>query len=80
MSELSDTQAMALERSCALTAVALSQGRRSGVNLVTGQHRRFGVNLALDTVHVPYPPPHRDLWCGAAVFAVEGADHHLSAG
>ena len=72
MSELSDTQAMALERSCALTAVALSQGRRSGVNLVTGQHRRFGVNLALDTVHVPYPPPHRDwtrrtVTCGVAL-------------
>ena len=72
MSELFDTQAMALERSCALTAVALSQGRRSGVNLVTGQHRRFGVNLALDTVHVPYPPPHRDwtrrtVTCGVAL-------------
>ena len=72
MSELADTHAMALERSCALTAVALSEGRRAGVNLVTGQHRRFGVNLALDTVYVPYPLPHRHwtrrtVTCGVAL-------------
>ncbi|AKK29203.1 nitric oxide reductase activation protein NorD [Mycobacterium sp. EPa45] len=55
MAELSDAGAMALERSCALTAVALSERRRQGVRLVTGQHRSFGLNATLDYVHVPYP-------------------------
>ena len=36
MTELSDAHAMAIERSCAVTAVALSGQRREGVRLVTG--------------------------------------------
>ncbi|EHB58226.1 MorD [Mycolicibacterium rhodesiae JS60] len=56
MAELSDARATALERSCAVTAVALSAQRREGVRLVTGQHRSFGLNAALAYVHVPYPP------------------------
>lgn len=72
MSELTDAAAMAMERSCALTAVALSGGRRSGVNLVTGQHRRFGVSASLDLVYVPHPPTVRDwtrrtITCGVAL-------------
>lgn len=60
MSELSDTHAMAIERSCALTAVALSGQRRTGAHLVSGQHRGFGLSSLLDVVHVPYPVPDRD--------------------
>lgn len=63
---------MAVERSCALTAVVLSGRRRTGAQLVTGQHRGFGLNAALDTVRVPYPNAHRDwtrrtVTCGVAL-------------
>ena len=72
MTELSDAHAMAIERSCAVTAVALSGKRREGVRLVTGEHREFGLNTALDFVHVPYPSLERDwtrraLTCGVAL-------------
>jgi len=71
MTELSDSHAMALERSCSVTAVALSGQRRQGVRLVTGEHRAFGLSGSLDHVNVPYPP-HRDwtrrtLTCGVAL-------------
>jgi nitric oxide reductase NorD protein len=55
MIELSDPHAMAVERSCAVTAVALSGRRRAGVRLVTGERRGFGLSSKLDFVHVPYP-------------------------
>jgi hypothetical protein len=72
MSELSDAHALSIERSCALTAVALSEQRRTGVHLVSGQHRGFGLSSMLDVVHVPYPVPHREwtrhtLTCGVAL-------------
>jgi nitric oxide reductase NorD protein len=71
MTELSDSHAMALERSCALTAVALSEQRRLGVRLVTGAQRKFGLNAALTHVHVPYPAhpdwARRTLTCGVAL-------------
>ncbi|MFI5510271.1 nitric oxide reductase activation protein NorD [Mycobacterium sp. NPDC051804] len=72
MSELSDTHALAVERSCAVTAVALSGQRREGVRLVSGQRRDFGLSSTLDFIHVPYPPPVRDwtrrsLTCGVAL-------------
>jgi nitric oxide reductase NorD protein len=72
MTELSDAHALAIERSCALTAVALSQQRREGVRLVTGAKRCFGLSSALDFVYVPYPPVVRDwtrrtLTCGVAL-------------
>jgi hypothetical protein len=72
MSELSDTHAMAIERSCAVTAVALSGQRREGVRLVTGDKRVFGLSSTLDFVHVPYPPTGHDwtrrtVTCGVAV-------------
>lgn len=72
MPELSDAHAMSLERSCALTAVALSQQRRTGAHLVSGQHRGFGLSSLLDVVHVPYPATHREwtrrtLTCGVAL-------------
>ncbi len=55
MVELADARAMALERSCAVTAVALSEQRREGVRLVTGDRRAFGLSGQLTFVHVPYP-------------------------
>ncbi len=72
MSELSDTHALAVERSCALTAVALSGQRREGVRLVSGARRDFGLSSTLDFVQVPYPPPvrswtRRSLTCGVAL-------------
>ncbi|GAB3243025.1 nitric oxide reductase activation protein NorD [Mycolicibacterium hippocampi] len=72
MSELSDTHAMAIERSCAVSAVALSEQRRTGAHLVSGQHRGFGLSSMLDVVHVPYPVTHREwtrrtLTCGVAL-------------
>ena len=72
MIELSDAHAMAIERSCAVTAVALSGQRREGARLVTGEHRQFGLSSALDFVHVPYPSiggdwTRRTLTCGVAL-------------
>ncbi|MGX1810609.1 MorD protein [Nocardia sp. NPDC055321] len=51
--ELSNPQAV--ERGCAVTAVAFSERRRAGVRLITGRHRGFGLNPARDMVHVPFP-------------------------
>lgn len=72
MTELDDASAMALERSCSLTAVALSDEARFGARLVTGEHRGFGLNHARTFIHVPYPPLRRDwtrrtLTCGVAL-------------
>ena len=71
MVELADARAMALERSCAVTAVALSERRREGARLVTGDRRGFGLNGKLSFVHVPYPTPlgwtRRTLTCGVAL-------------
>jgi hypothetical protein len=72
MADLSDAHAMAIERSCALTAVALSGQRRDGVRLVTGERRSFSLSSALDFVHVPYPSighdwTRRTLTCGVAL-------------
>jgi nitric oxide reductase NorD protein len=72
MSELSESHALAVERSCAVTAVALSGQRREGVRLVSGQRRDFGLSSTLDFIHVPYPPPipdwtRRTLTCGVAL-------------
>ena len=72
MSELPDAHALTVERSCAVTAVALSGQRRDGVRLVSGERRGFGLSSALDLVHVPYPLPSRDwtrrtLTCGVAL-------------
>jgi nitric oxide reductase NorD protein len=71
MAERSDVHAMALERSCAVTAVALSEQRREGARLVTGERRAFGLNGKLTFVHVPYPAmsdwTRRTLTCGMAL-------------
>ena len=67
-----DGQALALERCCALVASALSEGRRSGVRLVSGERRCFGMNAARTMVNVPYPGLSSDwtlraLTCGIAL-------------
>src|SRR6476660_4440174 len=72
MSELSDEHALAVERSCAVTAVALSGQRRQGVRLISGARRSFGLSSRLDFIHVPYPLPahnwtRRTLTCGVAL-------------
>lgn len=71
MTELTDGRAMTIERSCAVTAVALSDQRRDGARLVTGQRRVFGLNASLKFVHVPYPPmpgcTRRTMTCGVAL-------------
>ena len=91
MAELSDVHALAIERSCALTAVALSGKRREGVRMVTGGRRRFGLSSALDFVYVPYPPladdwTRRTLTCGVGLQCSPSKDqiveyrlHQLSA-
>ncbi|WP_068270786.1 MorD protein, partial [Aldersonia kunmingensis] len=72
MTELSDAHALAFERSCSVTAVALSGQRRQGARLVSGDMREFSLNSAVDLVHVPYPVPvpgwtRRTVTCGVAL-------------
>lgn len=72
VADLSDAHATSIERSCALAAVALSEQRRDGARLMTGDRRSFSVNAALSVVHVPYPPAAPDwtlrtLTCGVAL-------------
>ncbi|MFE6862195.1 nitric oxide reductase activation protein NorD [Nocardia sp. NPDC057668] len=69
---MTDAHASAVERSCALTAVAFSERRRTGVRLVTGERRGFGLNADHTVVHVPYPAVAADwtrstLTCGVAL-------------
>ncbi len=83
MAELSDAHAMALERSCAVTAVALSDQRRDGVRLVTG----ITAHVRLECSPHARPRPlsawvqldaqNPDMRCGTAVFAVEGSPGRL---
>ncbi|HEY6646874.1 MAG TPA: MorD protein [Mycobacterium sp.] len=79
MADLPDAHAMAVERSCAVTAVALSGQRREGVRLVTGLHRCFSLSASLDFVHVPYPSPpdwtRRTLTCGVALQCSPSKEH-----
>lgn len=77
--ELSEAHATATERSCAVTALALSGQRRAGARLVTGRHRGFGLSSQLDYVHVPYPAPDRNwtrrtLTCGVALQCAPSKD------
>jgi nitric oxide reductase NorD protein len=82
MNDLCDARALAIERSCSLTAVALSKQRRDGVRLVTGDKRGFGLSSALDFVYVPYPPvargwTRRSLTCGVALQCSPSKDRVL---
>lgn len=68
-----------LERACAVTAVALSERRRAGVRLISGEQRRFGLSARRSVVHVPYPAPAPD-WslrtytCGVALQCAPSKD------
>jgi len=68
-----------LERACALTAVALSERRRAGVHLISGEQRRFGLSAGRSVIHVPYPAPVPD-WslrtytCGVALQCAPSKD------
>lgn len=80
--EPSDADAMAVERSCAVTAMALSDGRRTGVRLVTGHRRGLGLSGQLDSIYVPYPVPVREwtrrtLTCGVALQCSPSKDRLL---
>jgi nitric oxide reductase NorD protein len=71
--------AVATERSCAVTAVALSDNRREGVRLMSGDRRRFGLSSTRAIVNVPYPPPSPDwtlrtLTCGVALQCAPSKD------
>jgi hypothetical protein len=72
VADLADASAMAFERSCALTSMALSEQRRDGARLVSGTHRAFSLNGTGTTVHVPYPSnvrgwTRRTVTCGIAL-------------
>jgi nitric oxide reductase NorD protein len=66
------SDALRVERSCALVASVLSEGRRQGARLVSGERRCFGNNEGRTVVNVPYPviAPDwalRTLSCGIAL-------------
>src|SRR6185437_1081180 len=70
---------LSIERSCAVIAVALSEGRRENVRLVSGEHRGFGLNAGRTVVNVPYPAPRaewtrRTLACGVALQCAPSKD------
>jgi hypothetical protein len=61
-----------LERDCAFLAAALSNGRRTGARLMSGEQRWFGMNEARTSISVPYPALQADwtmrtLTCGIAL-------------
>ena len=73
MVEQEYVSATTIERSCAVTAVALSEQRREGARLMTGANRSFGLSASLGVVHVPVPARSRaigrdrTLTCGVAL-------------
>lgn len=52
---MSSVNALGMERSCAVIASALSDGRCEGVRLMTGERRTFAMNRARTVAHVPVP-------------------------
>ena len=71
--------ALGIERSCALVACALSEGRREGARLLSGERRGFGLSPNRTVVHVPYPTlaadwTLRSLTCGVALQCAPSKD------
>jgi nitric oxide reductase NorD protein len=69
---MTDGDALAMERACSVVACSLSDGRREGVRLMSGDERAFGLNGVRTMVNVPYPAPvpdwtPRTLTCGIAL-------------
>ena len=67
-----ESDAMAIERSCSVTAVAFSEQRISGVRLMSGPRRTFGLNAGHTMMNVPYPAleagwTRTTLTCGVAL-------------
>ena len=61
-----------IESSCALLTSVFSQGRRSGVRIMSGADRSFGLSANRTRVYVPFPPlaedwSQRTLTCGVAL-------------
>lgn len=55
MADTAAPHALAIERSCAMVASGLSDGRRVGVRLISGERRSFGLSPCRTIVNVPYP-------------------------
>lgn len=65
-------QALQIERCYALVASALSEGRRDGARLISGERRSFGLSPDRRLVTVPYPIPapewsRRTITCAVAL-------------
>ena len=72
MADSGPGHALRIERSCSLVATSLSDGRRKGVRLMSGEQRRFSVSVGGGIVNVPYPMMKPDwtlrtLTCGVAL-------------
>src|SRR6266498_1541264 len=79
MTSSSPASAGTLQRSCAVIAAALSDGRRDDARLVTGERRAFSTDITLRTVNVPYPYLSRDwdvrtVTCGIALQCAPSKD------
>ena len=86
MPELSDIRAMAAERSCALTAVAIERPathrRPSGHRSESGFQSEFITGRRARAIPVTasrLDPPDPDMRRGTAVFAIEGEIDRISA-
>ena len=71
--------ALKAEQSCSRVAVALSNKRRTGARLVSGERRAFGMNASRTIVNVPFPPPEpgwtlRTLSCGVGLQCAPSKD------
>lgn len=78
MSEFSNTP-LSVEQSCALVASTLSEGRREGARLVSGERREFSVSIDRRMVEVPFPGLAQDwllrtLTCGVALQCAPSKD------
>jgi len=79
---VADSAAMSplrVERICGVVAAALSQGRRQGARLVSGERRTFGLNAGRTVVEVPYPSlapdwTQRTLTCGVGLQCAPSKD------
>jgi nitric oxide reductase NorD protein len=68
-----------IQRACEMTAVALSDRRRTGARLMSGERSQFSLSANLATVHVPYPAPSptwtlRTYTCGVALQCAPSKD------
>ena len=71
--------ALGIERTCALVACALSEGRREAARLLSGEQRGFGLSPNRSIVYVPYPIlaadwTLRSLTCGVALQCAPSKD------